>query len=73
MRLARETTSLPPYLPARLLACLPAGRPADQPTYLPIPTVTTYLQYLPTQFHRELFVCSMRFFKEKVMHVTLEI
>ncbi len=43
--------SLPPSLPscppAGLPACLLAGLPTDPPTYL-------YLQYLPTQFHRDL-------------------
>ncbi len=40
-------------------ACRPAGRPTDRPTYL--------LNFI------EIFLCSMRFFKEKVMHVTLAI
>ncbi len=39
--------SLPPSLPASLPACWSAGRPTDPPTYL-------YLQYPPSQFHRDI-------------------
>ncbi len=48
--------SLLPSMPACLPPGLPAGRPADRPTHLPIPTVPTYLylQYPPSQFHRDL-------------------
>ncbi len=42
-------------LPANLLACLPAGRPSVRPIDPPTdPPTYLYLQYLPTQFHREL-------------------
>ncbi len=62
--------SLPPSLPARLLACLPAGQPTDRSTYLltHLPTYT-YSTYLLNFI--EIFLCSMRFFMEKVLHVIL--
>ncbi len=41
--------SFPPSLPASLPACRPAGRPTDPLTYL-------YLQYPPSQFHRDLSI-----------------
>ncbi len=46
--------SVPPSLPPSLSIYLPTDRPTYLPTYLLtyLPTYL-YLQYLPTQFHRE--------------------